>query len=47
MNLLCESVPSHIHDAPGSWDCATVSYIEYGTIYGNGYYDWRSFVEKP
>jgi hypothetical protein len=26
---------------------ATVSYIEYGTIYGNGYYDWGSLFEKP
>ena len=26
---------------------ATISYIEYGTIYGNGYYDWGSFFEKP
>jgi hypothetical protein len=25
---------------------AGVTYVEYGTIYGNGYYDWGSFFDK-
>jgi hypothetical protein len=24
----------------------SVAYVEYGTIYGNGYYDWGSFFDK-
>jgi hypothetical protein len=25
---------------------AGVTYVEYGTIYGNGYYDWGAFFDK-